>query len=87
MPDAKTVQARFTFDATGFMRAVDQAAAAMAKLELGIRAAGRALGRMGRDLKDAQFIHDGGRFYWQIVTGSDGVTREVRRRDFTGWRR
>ena len=78
---------RFLFDAEGFTRAIEQARKAMQSLGRSIADAMKPLARHGRDLADAQFIAEGGRFYWTIQTGNDGVTRSVRRRDFTGWQR
>lgn len=86
MPEAGQVKVDLRFDATQFSRAIDAAQKAFARLGEQIAEAMRPMARLGRDLDDAHFIRDGGRFYWTIVTCDDGVTRSVRRRDFTGWR-
>lgn len=87
MPETGEVRVDLRFDATQFTRAIEAAREAFARLGEQIAAAMKPMARLGRDLSDAQFIREGGRFYWVIVTCDDGVTRSVRRRDFTGWRK
>ena len=78
------VRVDFRIDVAGFNRAMETAAAAFRKMGESIATAMRGVPDAYRD---AVFVREGGRFYMVVVTGGDGVTRAVRRRDFRGWRR
>lgn len=70
-----------------FERAIESVRKAFETLGRGIRQAAESMGKTGQQLADWKFEAEGGRFYTQIVTGQDGVTRAIRRRDFTEWRK